>query len=118
MTRHRGQVPVCVPVSFSVSEVKIMDLDKETVASVAKLCRIEIQEQDLTPMAQELSNILSWIEQLREVDVSSCEPLSSVVEAELKTRDDTVMDGDLAEDVVGNAPDSTNNYFLVPKVIE
>ena len=118
MTRHRGQVPVCVPVSVSVSEVKIMDLDKETVASVAKLCRIEIQEQDLTPMAQELSNILSWIEQLREVDVSSCEPLSSVVEAELKTRDDTVMDGDLAEDVVGNAPDSINNYFLVPKVIE
>ena len=95
-----------------------MALDRDAVAKVANLCRLEIEEQELAPMAEELSHILSWIEQLKEVDVSSHLPMSSVVEMELKTREDVVTEGNGAEDIVSNAPESLKEYFVVPKVVE
>ena len=95
-----------------------MALDKDTVAKVANLCRLEIDEKALAPMAEELSHILSWIEQLQEVDVSSNLPMSSVVEMELKTREDVVKEDSRAEDIVSNAPESVKEYFVVPKVVE
>ena len=54
-----------------------MALDRDAVAKVANLCRLEIEEEELAPMAEELSHILSWIEQLQEVDVSSRLPMST-----------------------------------------
>ena len=95
-----------------------MALDRDAVAKVANLCRLEIEEQELAPMAEELSHILSWIEQLKEVDVSSHLPMSSVVEMELKPREDVVTEGNGAEDIVSNAPESLKEYFVVPKVVE
>ena len=95
-----------------------MALDRDAVAKVAKLCRLEIEEEELAPMAEELSHILSWIEQLQEVDVSSRLPMSSVVEMELKTREDIVTAGHAAGDIVSNAPESLKEYFVVPKVVE
>ena len=95
-----------------------MALDKDTVAKVAHLCRLEIEEKELAPMAEELSHILSWIEQLQEVDVSSHLPMSSVVEMELKNREDVVKEDSRAEDIVSNAPESVKEYFVVPKVVE
>ena len=56
-----------------------MALDKEIVAHIAKLARLEITESDLEVMSQELSQILSWIEQLEEVDIEGFEPMTSVV---------------------------------------
>ena len=95
-----------------------MALDRDAVAKVAKLCRLEIEEEELAPMAEELSHILSWIEQLQEVDVSSHMPMSSVVEMELKKRADVVTESNRAADIVGNAPESFKEYFVVPKVVE
>ena len=95
-----------------------MALDRDAVAKVANLCRLEIEEEELAPMAEELSHILSWIEQLQEVDVSSRLPMSSVVEMELKTREDVVTECNGAGDIVSNAPESLKEYFVVPKVVE
>ena len=95
-----------------------MALDKNAVAKVANLCRLEIEEEELAPMAEELSHILAWIEQLQEVDVSAYLPMSSVVEMDLKTREDVVTEGNGAGDIVSNAPESLKEYFVVPKVIE
>ena len=95
-----------------------MALDRDAVAKVANLCRLEIEEEELAPMAEELSHILSWIEQLQEVDVSSHMPMSSVVEMELKKREDIVTETNKAGDIVGNAPESLKEYFVVPKVVE
>ena len=95
-----------------------MALDRDAVAKVANLCRLEIEEEELAPMAEELSHILSWIEQLQEVDVSSQMPMSSVVEMELKKREDVVTEINRAGDIVSNAPESLKEYFVVPKVVE
>ncbi|MBL27711.1 MAG: Asp-tRNA(Asn)/Glu-tRNA(Gln) amidotransferase GatCAB subunit C [Rhodospirillaceae bacterium] len=95
-----------------------MSLDKSTVARIANLARIEVPESDLEPLAGELSSILTWIEQLSEVDVEGVQPMTSVAPMNLKQREDEVTDGGRAADVVANAPETVDGYFLVPKVIE
>ncbi len=56
-----------------------MAVDRATVARIAKLARIRLPEQDLDPLAGELSNILTWIEQLSELDTEGVAPMTSVV---------------------------------------
>ena len=95
-----------------------MSLDKATVAKVANLARIKIEEEDLEPMAAELNNILGWVEQLGEVDTENVEPMTSVAEMSLRWRADEVTDGGYVEDVVANAPSREDGFFAVPKVVE
>jgi aspartyl-tRNA(Asn)/glutamyl-tRNA(Gln) amidotransferase subunit C len=95
-----------------------MSLDKATVAKVANLARIKIEDKDLEPMAAELNNILHWVEQLGEVDTENVEPMTSVADMRLRWRADEVTDGGYARDVVANAPSREDGFFAVPKVIE
>jgi len=95
-----------------------MSVDKETVQRIAKLARIALDETQTAAMEQELNALLSWVEQLQEVDVESVAPMTSVVEQRLKMRDDVVTDGGYAEDLMRNAPQSEGHFFVVPKVVE
>ena len=95
-----------------------MALNKKIVAHIAKLARLEVTESDLDVMSKELFEILSWIEQLEEVEIEGFEPMTSVVEMDLRTREDVVTDGGHAEDIVVNAPEQKEHFFVVPKVIE
>jgi aspartyl-tRNA(Asn)/glutamyl-tRNA(Gln) amidotransferase subunit C len=58
------------------------------------------------------------VAQLDEVDVAGVEPMTSVMPMTLRRRDDAITDGGYPEKVVGNAPLSEDNFFMVPKVIE
>ncbi len=99
-----------------------MAVDKATVAQIAKLARIRVPEQDLDALAGELSNILTWIEQLSELDTEGVAPMTSVVAVELPRRADAVTDGGYPDRVISNAPESSPGnagaFFAVPKVIE
>ena len=95
-----------------------MSVDKSTVSRVARLARIHIDEDRLEPMAAELSSIMSWIEQLNEVNTDDVEPLASVTGHALPLRNDVVTDGEIADKVTVNAPESTSGFFVVPKVVE
>ncbi len=94
------------------------NIDKATVAKIARLARIKIEEDKLEPLAGELNNILDWVEQLSEVNTDNIEPMSSVVDAKLRWREDTVDDGDKQDSVLKNAPNAEYGFFAVPKVIE
>jgi aspartyl-tRNA(Asn)/glutamyl-tRNA(Gln) amidotransferase subunit C len=95
-----------------------MSLDKATVARIARLARISVPEEDLQPLAEELSGIFTWIEQLNEVDTDGVVPMTSVVGHALHHREDVVTDGNRQDAVLGNAPESADGYFVVPKVVE
>jgi aspartyl-tRNA(Asn)/glutamyl-tRNA(Gln) amidotransferase subunit C len=105
-----------------------MALDKETVARIARLARLNVPEDELAPLAGELSGIFAWIEQLNEVDTASIEPLSSVSAVTLPLRADKVTDGGIAAKVLANAPGgavfvdpsdkNAGGFFTVPKVVE
>lgn len=95
-----------------------MSLDKETVAKVATLARIRMNDEELERMAPQLSKIIGFVEQLGEVDTDQVEPLANVVDITLALRDDEVNDGACVDKVLANAPESTQGYFVVPKVVE
>ncbi len=95
-----------------------MSIDKATVAKVANLARIKIEESQQEGIASELSKILDWVEQLNEVNTDNVEPMTSVVEVALPRRRDEVTDGDCQQDVLANAPKAEHGFFTVPKVIE
>jgi aspartyl-tRNA(Asn)/glutamyl-tRNA(Gln) amidotransferase subunit C len=95
-----------------------MSVDIETVRRVARLSRIAVTDEEAARMTGELNRILGFVEQLNEVDVEGVEPMTSVIPMELKKREDVVTDGGRAEDIVANAPETAENFFLVPKVVE
>jgi aspartyl-tRNA(Asn)/glutamyl-tRNA(Gln) amidotransferase subunit C len=95
-----------------------MALDKATVAHIAALARIRLSEAELDPLADELSHILTWMEQLNEVDTSGVAPMASVMAAGLPMREDEVTDGGRREEILANAPRTAHGFFVVPKVIE
>ncbi len=96
----------------------IMSIDASTVRRVARLARIAVPEGRLEPLAQELSGILAWIEQLGEVDTEGVAPMTSCVSAHLPLRDDVVTDGEKRHAVLSNAPKAIGGFFVVPKVVE
>ena len=95
-----------------------MSIDKDTVQRIARLARLAMDEERLVPMVDELNAILSWVEQLGEVDVNGVEPLTGVVAHGLKMREDVVKDGGYPEELTKNAPFADDHFFVVPKVLE
>jgi len=95
-----------------------MSVDLNTVRRVALLSRLDVDEERLPALAEELNQIIAWVEQLNAVDVSGIEPLTSVVHQRPKMRDDVVTDGGYPADLMSNAPHSEDNFFVVPKVVE
>jgi len=95
-----------------------MSVDAATVRRIAHLARIAVTEAEVPHLQGELNAMLAFVEQLSEVDVADVEPMTSVTPMEMKKRPDVVNDGEIAEEIVGNAPETLNHFFLVPKVVE
>ena len=95
-----------------------MSVDADTVRRIAHLARIAVTEAEVPHLQGELNAMLAFVEQLSEVDVEGVEPMTSVMPMEMKKRQDVVNDGEIADDIVRNAPDAMNHFFLVPKVVE
>ena len=95
-----------------------MQVDEKTVRRIARLARIKITDDEAKSLEGELSGILNWVEQLDEIDTANVEPMTRVVAQSLKKRKDVVTDGEIADEVVKNAPMLDDHYFVVPKVVE
>jgi aspartyl-tRNA(Asn)/glutamyl-tRNA(Gln) amidotransferase subunit C len=95
-----------------------MSVDRETVRRIARLARLAVDEGQVAAMETELNALLTWVEQLEEVNVEGVPPMTSVVEQRLKMREDVVTDGGCAADIIKNAPQAENHFFVVPKVVE
>ncbi|MEM9469842.1 MAG: Asp-tRNA(Asn)/Glu-tRNA(Gln) amidotransferase subunit GatC [Pseudomonadota bacterium] len=95
-----------------------MSLDKDAVMKVARLARLKISDEEAEKYGSQLSNIIQFVEQLNEVDTDNVEPLASVVDINLRLRDDEITDGGIQKDVLANAPEELEGFFVVPKVVE
>ena len=95
-----------------------MSVDKHIVQRIAKLARLSLDDARAESMVSELNGILTWVEQLKEVDVEGVPPLTSVIAQRLKMREDVVTDGGTADDLMTNAPGGEDHFFVVPKVVE
>jgi len=95
-----------------------MSVDAATVRRIAHLARIAVTEAEIPHLQGELNAMLAFVEQLNEVDVEGVEPMTSVAPMAMKKRPDVVNDGEIVDEVVANAPETRDHFFLVPKVVE
>ena len=95
-----------------------MSVDAATVKRVAHLARIKVSDAEAEALRGELNGILTWVEQLNEVDVTGVEPMTSVLPMQMRKRADVVTEGGKADDILANAPAREGSYFAVPKVVE
>ena len=93
-------------------------LDKETVRRIAYLSRINVSEEGLSELAGDLTRILDFFEELQEVDVEGCQPLTSVPDLTLPPPKDELNIGNSQQKVLSNAPMTDAGCFVVPKVVE
>ena len=95
-----------------------MSVNADQVRHVARLARIAMSDAEVEAMVPEFNNILTWVDQLAEVDTEGVEPMTAVIETKLRLREDVVDDGDCRDAVLKNAPEAQHGFFAVPKVIE
>ncbi|MCB1444061.1 MAG: Asp-tRNA(Asn)/Glu-tRNA(Gln) amidotransferase subunit GatC [Methyloceanibacter sp.] len=95
-----------------------MSVDRATVLRIARLARVAITDEEAQRLESELSGILDWVAQLDELDTANVEPMTRVEAMTMKMRKDEVTDGFCADDIVKNAPEEDDHYFVVPKIVE
>ena len=95
-----------------------MSVDRATVLRIARLARVAITDEEAQRLESELSGILDWVAQLDELDTANVEPMTRAEAMTMKLRKDEVTDGFCADDIVKNAPEEDDHYFVVPKIVE
>lgn len=95
-----------------------MLITKELVEYVAELSRIKLDEQSCDKMEKELGAIVEYMEVLNKLDTEGVEPLSHVFNITNVMREDEVKESYDRAEILKNAPESTDETFVVPKTVE
>ena len=95
-----------------------MSIDKDTVKHISKLARISLDENNVESLSKDLTSIMKFIESLNELNTDKTDPLTSIINASLKSRKDEVKDGKIRDQILKNSPEKNDEFFVVPKVIE
>lgn len=95
-----------------------MKITRDEVCHVARLARLNIDEQDLDRFAEQLGSILSYVDSLGEVDASDIAPTAHAVDIKNALREDEPRDSLDQQTALSNAPESEDGCFVVPKIIE
>ena len=95
-----------------------MSIDKNTVKNISKLARISLDEKNADRLSKDLSSIMKFIENLNKLNTEKTTPLTSIINASLKSRKDEVKDGKIRDQILKNSPEKNDEFFVVPKVIE
>lgn len=95
-----------------------MSISLEEVDRIARLSRLKFSDAEMQKLAQELSQIIAYIDKLNELDLTEVPPLSQVIELVNRMRDDETVPWFGPEQALQNAPARHGNFFSVPKVIK
>ncbi|BDW99138.1 Asp-tRNA(Asn)/Glu-tRNA(Gln) amidotransferase subunit GatC [Maricaulis maris] len=95
-----------------------MSVTADDVRRIARLACLAEPTDRIDTLVGELNGILSWIEQLNEVDVEGVDAMTTPVKFPLPQREDVVTDGNCRDKVLANAPSSDEGFFVVPKSVE
>lgn len=95
-----------------------MALTPDDIKSIAHLARLGIDDNSLAPLAEDLSTMLTLVEQLQAIDTTGVEPMAHPANSRLLLREDEVTETNLRDTLQAPAPSTQDGYFLVPRVIE
>jgi aspartyl-tRNA(Asn)/glutamyl-tRNA(Gln) amidotransferase subunit C len=88
------------------------------VVYVAQLARMNLTRDEQELFQKQLSEVLHYVEKLREVDVTQVEAATHAIPVFNVFREDEPRNCFSAEEALSNAPRKANNLFIVPKVVE
>ena len=95
-----------------------MSIDKDRVKHISKLARISLDDKKINNLSKDLSSIMKFIDKLNELNTDKTTPLTSIINASLKSREDEVKDGKIRDQILKNSPEKNEEFFVVPKVLE
>lgn len=95
-----------------------MKITRKEVEHVASLARLALKEEEMEQFTVQLSDILTYVEKLNELDTKNVEPTSHALPVKNVFREDETTESIDRRKALGNAPDRTEEFFRVPKVIE
>jgi len=93
-------------------------ISREDVEHVARLARLALSDAEVERMREQLSGILAYIDTLRALDTAGVEPTSHAVPLVNVMRDDEPRPGLSQDEALANAPDRSDVFFRVPRIIE
>ena len=95
-----------------------MALNQQTIQNLSWLARLKLPAEREDKILNDLQSILDWVEQLKQVDIDGVEPLVSVTQGIAPMRQDVVTEGGQQAELMANAPESVQGFYVVPKVVE
>jgi aspartyl-tRNA(Asn)/glutamyl-tRNA(Gln) amidotransferase subunit C len=96
---------------------KVRDMDFQELKITAQLAQLEVTEDDAERLGEEINQILSYFEKMNEIDVSGLEPTTRVLLKENRLRDDSAADSDLSDDILENAPETSDRFITIPRIL-
>ena len=93
------------------------DISHKEVEHVAKLAKLDLTKVEKTLFGEQLSQILTFVEQLQDVSTEGIPPTASVADQESWLREDLPREGLTQEQALSNAPEANEGFFVVPKII-
>jgi aspartyl-tRNA(Asn)/glutamyl-tRNA(Gln) amidotransferase subunit C len=96
-----------------------MQIDDTVLAKLEKLSHLRIDDSKKEEVKEQLSGILSYIENLNELDTDALSATFSTLDGGTPLREDTPREAnDIAKNILSKAPQGADDYFIVPAIIE
>lgn len=95
-----------------------MEISRATLDKIAHLARLEFGDEEALRMMADMTEIVTWVEKLKELDTTGIEPLTSMSQEINAFRSDEPKPGLSPEEALSRAPSTDGTYFKVPRVIE
>ena len=93
-------------------------MDNKTIETISYLARLELDKDNKDKIIQDLENIINFVAELQDLNTEDIAPLANPLEKVAPKRKDSVTSKSRKEIFLTNSPESDQNYFIVPKVVE
>ena len=90
----------------------------ETIEYVGILAKLELSDEEKEAAKKDMGNMLNYIDMLNELDTDGVQPMSNVFPVKNVFREDVVTNGDDSENMLANAPEAKDGFYMVPKTVE
>ena len=93
-------------------------MDNKTVETISYLARLQLEKDKKEKILKDLENIINFVDELQDLNTENIAPLANPLENVAPKRKDTVTSRSRKEAFLSNCPESDQDYFIVPKVVE
>ena len=93
-------------------------MDNKTIETISYLARLRLDRDKKEKITKDLENIINFVAELQDLNTKDIAPLANPLEKVAPKREDSVTSKSRKDAFLSNSPESDQDYFMVPKVIE